>query len=228
MQTLLNYSKAIALFLAIFLSGAISQAQDITGQWDGVLNIQGVNMRLVFHINKTDNGYVSTMDSPDQGAMGIPAATTTFNGSKLTIVAPAIGLLYEGEFKNDSFVGTFNQGALSVPMTLKKGTPAETKPVEYIQDVITGQWDGVLNVQGTSIRLVFHINKTVEGYISTMDSPDQGAAGLPVATTTFNGSKLSLAAPAVGILYEGEFKNDSFVGTFNQGGMSLPLTLKKM
>jgi hypothetical protein len=77
------------------------------------------------------------------------------------------------------------------------------------------------------MRLVFHINKTVEGYVSTMDSPDQGATGIPVATTTFNGAKLSLAIPNLGLLYEGDFKNDSFVGTFKQNGMSFPLTLKR-
>jgi len=218
-------TKAIALLLAIFLSGAFSQAQDITGQWNGVLSVQGVNLRLIFHINKTGNNYTSTMDSPDQGASGIPVATTTFDGSKLSLAIPNLGLSYEGDFKSDSFVGTFKQNGMSFPMTLAKAT--ETKPVEYVQDVINGQWDGVLNIQGTNMRLVFHINKTVEGYVSTMDSPDQGASRIPVATTTFDGSKLSLAIPNLGLSYEGDFKSDSFVGLFKQNGMSLPLTLKR-
>jgi len=110
------------IFLVFFLSGAVLQAQDITGQWNGVLSIQGVNLRLVFHINKAAEGYTSTMDSPDQGAAGIPVATTTFDGSKLALSVPTIGLSYEGEFKTDSIVGTFKQGALSVPMTLKKSS----------------------------------------------------------------------------------------------------------
>jgi hypothetical protein len=111
-------------------------------------------------------------------------------------------------------------------MTLKKATPTETKPVQYLQDKITGQWSGVLNVQGTNLRLVFHIKKTADGYTSTMDSPDQGAAGIPVAATTFDGSKLTMAIPNLGVLYEGEYKTDSFAGTFKQSGMSFPLTLK--
>ena len=126
-------TKAIAVSLAIFLSGTFSQAQDITGQWNGVLNIQGVNLRIVFHITKTDNGYASTMDSPDQNAAGIPVATTTFNGSKLTIAMPNIGLTYEGEFKTDSIVGTFKQGAITAPMTLKK-SPKEAKTVVRPQE----------------------------------------------------------------------------------------------
>ncbi|MCL2041566.1 MAG: hypothetical protein FWG84_05970 [Bacteroidales bacterium] len=35
---------------------------------------------------------------------------------------------YESAFKTDSIVGTFKQGAFSVPMTLKR-TPVEVKPL---------------------------------------------------------------------------------------------------
>ena len=115
--------------MAILISGAFLLAQDATGQWNGVLSIQGINLRLVFHINKTDEGYASTMDSPDQGATGIPVASTTFDGKKLSIAMPNIGLSYEGDFKTDSIVGTFKQGALTMPMTLRK----EPKPVEVLK-----------------------------------------------------------------------------------------------
>ena len=109
-----------------------AQDKDIAGQWNGVLSIQGINLRLVFHINKSENGYTSTMDSPDQGASGIPVATTTFDGSKLSLAVPSIALSYEGEFKTDSIVGTFKQGALSVPMTLKRSS-IEPKSVSHFE-----------------------------------------------------------------------------------------------
>jgi hypothetical protein len=229
MKTLSIYQKAktIAVVMAIFLGGTISQAQDITGQWNGSMTLQGVTLRIVFHINKTGEVYTSTMDSPDQGANGLPVTTTTFDGSKLSMSIPAMGVLYEGELKADSIVGTFNQGGMSLPMTMKKPAPVQTQPVVYLQDNITGQWNGVLSVQGMNLRIVFNINKTNEGYISTMDSPDQGATGIPVAATTFDGSKLSLAVPALGILYEGELKGGSVEGTFNQGALSVPMTLNK-
>lgn len=126
-------TKAIAMFLAIFISGTFSNAQDITGQWNGVLSVQGKNLRLVFHISHMEDGYKSTMDSPDQSTTGIPVDTTTFNGTKLLLSVSGVGMSYEGEFKPDSIVGMFKQGSLSVPMTLKR-TPAEppklTRPQE--------------------------------------------------------------------------------------------------
>ena len=128
-----SFSKATALFLAVFISVAFSQAQDITGQWNGVLSVPGVNLRIVFHIDKTESGYTSKMDSPDQGVTGIPVTSTILNDLKLTLAIPSGGILYEGEFQTDSIVGTFNQGALSIPMNLKKG-PTETKSINRPQE----------------------------------------------------------------------------------------------
>ena len=147
MKTLSINSSAmtITLFMAIILtlSGGVTHAvgqndghkqdQAITGQWNGVLSVQGVNLRIIFHINQTDEGYSSAMDSPDQGATGIPVTTTTFDGSKLSLSLPNFGILYEGALQADSIVGTFKQGALSIPTTLK-WTSAEAKTVNRPQE----------------------------------------------------------------------------------------------
>jgi len=128
-----KYAKTFALLFTVFLSAAFSQAQDITGQWNGALTVQGKNLRLVFHINKTGEGYTSTMDSPDQGAKGIPVTTTAFDGSKLLLQIPAAGISYEGEFKNDAIEGTFKQSGMSFPLTLKKDS-GELKPAARPQE----------------------------------------------------------------------------------------------
>ena len=41
--------------------------QEVTGDWNGALKVGGMQLRLVFHVNKTDKGLSATMDSPDQG-----------------------------------------------------------------------------------------------------------------------------------------------------------------
>lgn len=53
------------------------RGQDITGEWNGVLKVQGVQLRLVFHVQKTGTGYAATMDSPDQNAKGIPVTSAS-------------------------------------------------------------------------------------------------------------------------------------------------------
>ena len=133
MRAFYQHRKVVASFLAIFIGGTLLQAQNITGQWNGVLEVQGMRLRIVFHITQTGDQYSSTMDSPDQGAKGIPVATTTFNESILSLAIPNIGLLYEGEFKTDSIVGTLKQSGMTFPMTLKRD-PIETKPIVRPQE----------------------------------------------------------------------------------------------
>ena len=75
------------LITFIFIFGTISAvfSQEVIGTWNGILKVQGMQLSLVFHVNKTDNGFSSTMDSPDQKAFGIPVTKTNFENSKLSI-----------------------------------------------------------------------------------------------------------------------------------------------
>ncbi len=58
--------RTFSILLISLLSSITLIAQDITGQWNGVLKVQGTQLRLVFNVTKTDKGVSSTMDSPDQ------------------------------------------------------------------------------------------------------------------------------------------------------------------
>lgn len=121
--------------------------QDITGQWNGVLKIQGTQLRLAFTITKTDNGVTSTMDSPDQGVKGISTTATSFENSILKITITNAQIEYEGTFgKNNIIVGTFKQGGQSFPVNLSKEIiekektvrPQDpTKPYPYYSEDIT-------------------------------------------------------------------------------------------
>ncbi len=96
-------------------------SQDITGDWNGLLNVQGTQLRLVFHIGKTDSGFVSTMDSPDQNAFGIPVSSTIFKNSTLMIEIANIKMEYTGEYKSENNIeGTFKQGGMTFPLNLSR------------------------------------------------------------------------------------------------------------
>jgi hypothetical protein len=138
--------KTILFLLFSFSTSYSMKAQDITGQWNGILKTQGIQLRVVFHINKTDTGYSSIMDSPDQGAKGIPTTSTNFENSTLKITASNLGLEYEGTLAHDSIIGTFKQGGKPFPLNLsKEKTENETvvrpqepvKPYPYYCEGIT-------------------------------------------------------------------------------------------
>lgn len=121
--------KLFLTLLSTFIFIISTHAQDIVGSWNGALNVGAAKLRLVINISKVDNGYKSTLDSPDQGAKGIPVTKTTFENSKLSFEIPAAGILYTGDFQNDKFVGTFKQGGREFPLELVKGTVVVEAPV---------------------------------------------------------------------------------------------------
>ena len=107
------------LFIITFISVYNSTSQEITGQWNGVLKIQGMQLRLVFNISKTATGYTSTMDSPDQGAKDIPTSSTSFENNVLNIKIEKAKIEYVGTLGKDNIiVGNFSQAGQTFSMDL--------------------------------------------------------------------------------------------------------------
>ena len=95
--------RALVFLLAgLALSSSLS-AQDISGAWHGKLSLPTSSLTIVFHISQTEQGaYVTTLDSPDQGANGIKTQTTSFNDSTLIIQIPVIHASYKGKLNSDN------------------------------------------------------------------------------------------------------------------------------
>ena len=115
--TILKLSGALFLFL-----GMVTQvnAQDIVGAWEGKITVQGTEIPLVFNVSMEGDVYSSTMDSPSQGATGIPMDVTTFEDNTLTIKFNQAGIKYVGTFADNTLTGTFYQGPNEMPLTLNK------------------------------------------------------------------------------------------------------------
>lgn len=109
-----------ALFVLLLLVSSLTRAQDITGQWNGVLDVQGIKLRLVFHVSQGADGLTATMDSPDQGANGIPVAKTTFDPPAVAFEIPGIGMEYQGTLADSTIEGTFRQRGFETPLNLSR------------------------------------------------------------------------------------------------------------
>jgi uncharacterized protein len=152
--------KNVIALLFTLLTLSYTHAQDIAGQWHGVLEVQGTQLRLVFNITKTANGISATMDSPDQGAKDIPVTTASFENPVLKIAIPKMGLEYEGKLDKDKAItGTFKQGGLSLPLNLSKNkierakiarAQEPTKPYPYYaEDVVFENKNAQITLAGT-------------------------------------------------------------------------------
>jgi fermentation-respiration switch protein FrsA (DUF1100 family) len=140
--------KIVPILLFTLLASLTMTAQEITGQWNGMLKVQGIQLRLVFNVIKSDNGYSSTMDSPDQGAKEIPVTNTTFQNPKIVFEVKNLRIEYNGEVKENEIVGTFRQNGQEFPMVLSRNVvekevlkrPQEPiKPVSYYSEDVTFQ-----------------------------------------------------------------------------------------
>ncbi|MCI0920127.1 S9 family peptidase [Sphingobacterium rhinopitheci] len=92
---------------------------------------------------------------------------------------------------------------------------------------IIGDWKGKLEVQGTSLALIFHISEKDGQLVGTLDVPDQGAMGLPLSDVTFDNNILKVAQAQANLKYIGTLNATKIEGTFYQGGLELPLILEK-
>ena len=140
--------KTISILIITLLISITATAQDIIGKWNGVLKVQGTQLRLVFNVTKSENGLTSTMDSPDQGANGIPVTKTTFENSKIKFEVANARIEYDGELNGDEITGTFKQGGQVFPMNLSRKAiekevvkrPQEpSKPYSYYSEDVTFQ-----------------------------------------------------------------------------------------
>ena len=112
--------KKIIISMVFVLSAFMANSQNITGKWNGSLNLHGKQLRIAFNISKTSNGsYKSTMDSPDQKVFSMLTTTTTLKDSILTIQIENAGIEFVGTMKSTGkFVGVMKQSGESFPIEL--------------------------------------------------------------------------------------------------------------
>jgi len=85
----------------------------------------------------------------------------------------------------------------------------------------TGTWSGKIEVQGSELPLVFHLNEENP----TMDSPGQGVRDIPIEVERTLTGQITVKIPSIGATYKGQWLAKQIVGTFTQFGASVPLTL---
>jgi hypothetical protein len=224
--------KSLVL-VSILTLASTAYSQDIIGDWNGKLSVNGAELRLVLHVtNNSDGTLKATLDSVDQGANGIPVSLATLKDSTLNLKVDAINGSYQGKVNATAseISGTWTQGT-ALPLTFHRGGIAvKAHPKPALPSDIDGDWLGTLDTGMGTLRVVLHIVNTNEGLTATMDSPDQNAKGIPVNSITRNSSSLQFDVKAVGGSYQGIIAADlgSFSGTWTQLGKSWPLVMKKV
>jgi pimeloyl-ACP methyl ester carboxylesterase len=222
----------VCALLIIFGMGlGTSHAQNIVGDWQGTLKAGVAELRLVLHVAKNGDGsFKATLDSVDQGANGIPVTSISLKDSKVNFTVDAVHGTYDGKVTADAteISGTWTQGQ-PLPLNFKRAAaPIKTEHKPAAPSDIDGAWLGTLDAGAVKLHVVFHIMNTEDGLLATLDSPDQGAKGIPVTSVTRQAASLKLEVKSINGLFEGKISSDvsAIDGTWTQMGNSMPLTLK--
>src|SRR5258708_49132 len=142
-----------------------------------------------------------------------------FNRVKQAILAAFIATVF-------SFGGA-NRGAR--PTQLYRAYGSGTQRSDSQSRRIEGRWEGTLDAGAAKLILVLHLVGKDEHLSATLDSPDQGATGLPIDTVSITGDSVRFEMKSLGAAYEGKLtKGDSQIeGEWKQQGQAIPLVFKR-
>ena len=212
---------------------AIQTAKSPSGHWVG--SIAGPNITLEIDLDAREGDvWHGTISIPAQGTKGVPLADVSVKGNAVSFVikgAPG-DPRFAGTLSEDgkNINGDFTQGGTSMPLSLartgdaKFEVPQKSTP---ITKEVEGSWEGALDVQGSTLRLLLKLTNAAGGATATLTSLDQGNVEIPVATVTQDGTRVKLIVSMISGTFDGELKGGELAGTWTQGPLSAPLVFKR-
>jgi hypothetical protein len=217
--------KKMLLMLALALSTACTaNAQNIAGDWIGILRNGSVSVHLVLHIEKASNGSLkATMDCIEQAFADLPVTSIGLSSSRLVFAVVAVKGFYDGKVDpgGAAIRGTWTQGG-PFPLDFKRAVLAKPKDID-------GIWSGILDLGEHKFRLVLRLNREGQNYTGSLDSLDQGTTRIPASTVTRDGSSLTLEFKQLEATYDAKIDKNlmTIEGKWSQLGSISPLVLKR-
>ena len=111
----------LTVFFMLF--AIMTKGQTLEGDWSGKLNAGGQKIPLILHFSGDDENLEVTMDSPAQGATGIPVEKADFKNDTIQLSVMNGQISYTAAVKGDTMEGTFKQQGMEMPLTMKRGEP---------------------------------------------------------------------------------------------------------
>lgn len=227
---------AFTVGLLLLAPAAMPAASNPAGLWEGSLATPNGDLTFLFNLHRDGDKWAGELDVPMQHVSGLPLASIKVDGASVSFPMPGQGdPHYDGKLSEDgkTISGNLTAGGQELPLNLKWKSEARAveKPPANVGDVqvLEGVWEGAIETHGMTLHLRFNFTKNADGSITaTLDSVDQGANGLPVASISRSGDTVKLDIRSIAGSYEGTLSKDAstMTGTFTQGE-GIPLTLKR-
>jgi hypothetical protein len=95
----------------------------LAGTWRGLLSIGPAKARLVLNVGGDDGSYAASLDSVDQGAMGLEVDELTLGeDGAVGFVTMLVNAAYDGTLNDDGseISGRWQQGGQEIPLTFRR------------------------------------------------------------------------------------------------------------
>ncbi len=102
------------------------QDDPAVGSWLGAVKTPNGDLRIVFNISRREGNLTGTLDSPDQGAFGIPIDEVSYMDGAFHVAVNTIGGIYDGAINDKGILnGFWRQGGVRIALRMEK---TEEKP----------------------------------------------------------------------------------------------------
>ena len=131
-----------------------------------------------------------------------------------------------------SFVIACVTGVLALgSFEIVRADPAAAVRLSGVQSPdLEGTWTGVLDADGTRVRLTVRISQKPDGtFAGVLDSPDQMAFGIPITSISASPEAIRFELKLLQAAYEGRLASDgqTLTGRWHQAGLSWPLNFSR-
>ena len=99
-----------------------------------------------------------------------------------------------------------------------------------LSNIICGIWQGAIKTSGLELHMIFTISQNTDSLFTvSLDVPEQNATDIPVDKITIDSNSVHLEITPIEGVFNGNYIKDgeTIDGQWSQGGMSLPLVLKR-
>jgi len=158
MRRVITLVALITLMSSIFFAGRAVAQPAVAGRWDGSINVLGGQLTITVNLTADANTFKGTIDIPQQGAKALPLTNVRVDATKIHFELPAgPGLaVFDGELKDGTILGTFEQAGITGTFELKRPAPgappaapaAPVPPPPYKEEEVTIK-SGTVTLAGT-------------------------------------------------------------------------------
>lgn len=121
-----GFITGLLVFVVFAAQAQVQTTTALLGSWSGKLQVRAISLTLILNLEQAEGYVTATLDSPYQGAKGMPMLKEYLSDDSVAVKVESAGITYRARLKEGKLDGTFTQSGMSFPLVMTRGV-AETK-----------------------------------------------------------------------------------------------------